>query len=286
MKKQIIFLGLLCSGLASSQVGINTLSPKATLDIAAKTTNGTQPEGVIAPRLTGDQIKAADNIYTSAQEGIIIYATSAVTSITAGSKTENITAAGYYFFSGSKWQKLGGGAGSNYVGSTSVALNGNSIERAALTGDVTAAANSNNVTVTKVQGFPFAAVTPIAGQQLIYNGTEWTPNAKTIPAEITSSSGTYTVKATDVFLLINANDQNNLPFVNLPSTGIPLGHTIFLSNKGAAQVNFKWDNAIPPGSLFYNEQDPSFIPPNGYGILVFLGTGSPGGGKWSFHVWQ
>ncbi len=56
MKKNLIISGLLLlfSHAANSQVGINNISPKATLDITAKTTDGTKPEGVIAPRLSGD----------------------------------------------------------------------------------------------------------------------------------------------------------------------------------------------------------------------------------------
>lgn len=103
----LIFTGI----LATAQVGINNQSPMATLDITAKTTNGTKPEGIIAPRLTGDQIKAGDAQYGASQIGTIIYATAAVT--TASTKTAVITAPGYYYFDGSIWQKLsGGGLGS------------------------------------------------------------------------------------------------------------------------------------------------------------------------------
>lgn len=63
MKKNILCTVFAFSGTAMvfSQVGINNTSPKATLDVSAKTNNGTRPEGFIAPRLTGDEIKAADN---------------------------------------------------------------------------------------------------------------------------------------------------------------------------------------------------------------------------------
>jgi len=74
------------------------------LDITAKNTDGSTPEGVIAPRLTGDQIKAADTQYGSNQTGTLVYATAAVSSSTA--KTANINAAGYYYFDGTIWQKV------------------------------------------------------------------------------------------------------------------------------------------------------------------------------------
>ncbi|WP_144282071.1 hypothetical protein [Chryseobacterium echinoideorum] len=109
MKKNIIFLGaLLLSSAAYSQVGINNETPKATLDVTAKTTNGTKPEGIIAPRLTGDQIKSADTQYDTPQIGTIVYATAAVGTSTP--KTVNITSPGYYYFDNNLvWQKFGSG---------------------------------------------------------------------------------------------------------------------------------------------------------------------------------
>ncbi|MFV0531286.1 MAG: hypothetical protein ACK5MD_07580 [Flavobacteriales bacterium] len=92
---------LLVSGLSYGQVGMATSAPKATLDIAAIKTDGSTPEGLIAPRLTGDQIKAADTKYEAAQKGAIVYATAPVT--TASTKTANITKKGYYYFDGSVW---------------------------------------------------------------------------------------------------------------------------------------------------------------------------------------
>nr|WP_314498480.1 hypothetical protein [uncultured Chryseobacterium sp.] len=87
-----------------SQVGINTVSPNATLDVTARSTDGSRPEGILPPRLTGDQIKSADSQYVTAQNGTLIYATAPVTNSTP--KTVNITAAGYYFFDGSVWKKM------------------------------------------------------------------------------------------------------------------------------------------------------------------------------------
>lgn len=109
MKKNIILLGaLILSSLAYSQVGINNEAPKATLDVTAKTTDGSKPEGIIAPRLTGDQIRSADTQYDTPQIGSIVYATSAVGTSTP--KTINITSAGYYYFDGSLWTKFGSGS--------------------------------------------------------------------------------------------------------------------------------------------------------------------------------
>lgn len=115
MKKIILQIGLCASTALYSQVGINNANPKATLDITAKTTDGSRAEGLIPPRLSGDNIKLANNFYNVEQKGTIVYVTSAVTA--PDSKTANITKEGYYYFDGFIWQKLGsdGGSGSNGI---------------------------------------------------------------------------------------------------------------------------------------------------------------------------
>lgn len=104
--KNLTLCLFIMGGFANAQIGINTSTPQATFDITAKTTDGSKPEGVISPRLTGDQIKASDAVFGSAQKGTLIYSTTAVT--TPSVKTINITAEGYYYFDGSIWQKMSG----------------------------------------------------------------------------------------------------------------------------------------------------------------------------------
>lgn len=106
MKNTFIITFLFLVITINAQVGINTPSPSATFDIAAKNTDGSKPEGLIAPRLTGNQIQAGDAQYGTAQKGAIVYATAAATS--PSTKTANITAEGYYYFDGSAWQKISG----------------------------------------------------------------------------------------------------------------------------------------------------------------------------------
>lgn len=109
MKRKLYAATFLVVGatMAYSQVGINNQDPKSTLDITAKTTDGSKPEGVIAPRLTGNQIKAGDTKYTGDQTGAIVYATAPVDIATT--KTANITTTGYYYFDGTIWQKISTG---------------------------------------------------------------------------------------------------------------------------------------------------------------------------------
>lgn len=175
MKKKLCSaLLLLAYHVVFSQIGIHNQAPQATFDIAARTSDGSMPEGIIAPRLTGDQIKSADAVYTASQKGTLIYATSAITS--ASIKTTNITKEGYYYFDGNIWQKF---TDINYTGSSSVILNGASFQRAALTGDVSSAINSNVSTVVALQGVAVAATSPVADDLLSYNGTNWTPKSTT-----------------------------------------------------------------------------------------------------------
>jgi hypothetical protein len=105
MKKIFIITTLAISIFSFAQIGINTPAPAATLDVVAKNTNGTSSEGIIAPRLSGDQIKSADAQYATPQMGAMVYATNAVNGSTA--KTVKITAPGYYYFDGAIWQKMG-----------------------------------------------------------------------------------------------------------------------------------------------------------------------------------
>ena len=109
-KKNIILLGtLIISSAAYSQVGIDTDQPKATLDIKASPTSTTKIDGLIAPRVTGTELKNNDIKYTANQDGAIIYVTEALTTTT--DKTTNVTSIGYYYFDKTqgtegRWMKI------------------------------------------------------------------------------------------------------------------------------------------------------------------------------------
>ncbi|REC79201.1 hypothetical protein DRF60_07900 [Chryseobacterium elymi] len=101
MKKYVIALSAFTSSLVFSQVGINTENPHATLDVSSSASDPTKTDGIIAPRLTGNELKAKDRLYTSQLQGAIIYATSAANPTTI--KTVNVTQEGYYYFDGNIW---------------------------------------------------------------------------------------------------------------------------------------------------------------------------------------
>ncbi|QBA20139.1 hypothetical protein EU348_02750 [Chryseobacterium indologenes] len=102
---------ILISGASFAQVGINTASPKTTLDVSATRdasgliTNNTQTFGLQAPRLTRAELTANTATYGINQTGALIY----ITDVTGGDATGqrvNVTAMGYYYFDGTVWQRL------------------------------------------------------------------------------------------------------------------------------------------------------------------------------------
>ncbi|MCT2409302.1 hypothetical protein NZD88_17270 [Chryseobacterium antibioticum] len=119
MKKKLFALStLFISTAAFSQVGINIDQAKVTLDVAASPNDPTKTDGFLAPRLTGNQLKAKDALYTNELKGNLIYATAPASPATP--KTINIASEGYYYFDGLVWMKIVSGN----MGSTVTANNG------------------------------------------------------------------------------------------------------------------------------------------------------------------
>ena len=86
---------------AYAQVGIGTTAPKATLDVVGNPDDVNSLDGILAPRMTGDQL--ADKEYTSDQDGAMVYVTSPATSLNG--QTADVTAIGLYVFGSTqnKW---------------------------------------------------------------------------------------------------------------------------------------------------------------------------------------
>lgn len=68
-----------------------------------------------------------------------------------------------------------------------LSFSGSALQTAALTGDVTAAANSFATTVAKIQGQAVSATAPTSNQCLQWSGTAWTPTSQ--PFDVSSYSG-------------------------------------------------------------------------------------------------
>lgn len=133
MKKVRILLATLLAGAGNymiAQVGVNTTAPKVTLDVVGTPGDTQKTDGVIVPRITGEQLKNKDNLYGSDQDGTIIYVTQPLTNTTTSSRTVNVLRKGYYSFNSTKgtsgeWVKMfynspdilaGGTAGSAHPG--------------------------------------------------------------------------------------------------------------------------------------------------------------------------
>lgn len=113
----------------NAQVGINTDSPKSTLDVQASTT-ANYPDGIIPPRITADALKAKESAYGPDHNGAIVYVTSALTSVTGAIKTLNITSPGTYIYDSNfanpggvlgTWNKLGVADPSAVIGAAAYA---------------------------------------------------------------------------------------------------------------------------------------------------------------------
>ncbi len=150
MKTQFFTIMLFSSVLAYSQVGIDTETPKATLDVVGKPTDLTKIDGLIAPRLKGSELKAKDALCGADQKASLVYVSEALAASDTTAKTINVTSIGYFYFDGNIWQKLNDGntgnagnnwsllgnsgttAGTNFIGTTDAVdfvVKTNNIER-------------------------------------------------------------------------------------------------------------------------------------------------------------
>ena len=114
--KYFLLVGMSCASLAFSQtkgsVGINTNTPKSTLDVNAKDKNSTtEIVGLQIPRTTRAEITAKNSLYGNNQIGAMIY----VTDISGGDADESsprkyMTKTGVYQLTnttkGLKWWRI------------------------------------------------------------------------------------------------------------------------------------------------------------------------------------
>lgn len=105
-KHNVSFLALLgLSAMAYGQnVGINTTTPKVNLDITGTPTDTTKADGLMAPRITGNQLFAKNTQYTVDHKGALVYVTEVAEVANRTGKTEKVSEVGYYVFDGEKWQ--------------------------------------------------------------------------------------------------------------------------------------------------------------------------------------
>jgi hypothetical protein len=103
MKKIFTLCCSLLSMISMAQVGIGTTDPKATLDIQGSPAQNNITDGIIAPRITGNQLQA--KTYTTEHVGALLYVTEIPTA--ASGQVAEINTPGYYYFDGSTWKQSG-----------------------------------------------------------------------------------------------------------------------------------------------------------------------------------
>ncbi len=247
MKRNLLILSTLAlSGFAFGQVSINNIAPKATLDVTARATDATTAEGIIAPRLTGDQILAKDAMYDADQTGALIYATSKVTT-PAGTKTRNITAAGYYYFNGTEWIS----ANSN-LGNLRLIGGANHITQDAGVGSNGTSVGTGNIEKSTDKSYSTIAIGASAGNSLtngyrnIFVGTNvgkstTTGHSNTIigmPAFDQNTTGVYNTSLGQSTLRLSTTGSGNTAIgalaMNQTTTGLEntvLGYRALYENK-------------------------------------------------------
>lgn len=100
MSRMLSLTLLLCGiSIAHAQTGINTDTPKATFDIKA-VDNASIPDGIIAPRVSGDRLFG--KTYTADQNGAIVYIDALPVSANQTGQTEDVKFLGYYYFDSTK----------------------------------------------------------------------------------------------------------------------------------------------------------------------------------------
>jgi len=85
---------------ANAQVTIGEIDePKATLDVRGRANDPTMPDGILAPRLTGNQLAEKEaTTYGDAQNGELLYVTEAASLINQVGKTVNVKSSGFYYY--------------------------------------------------------------------------------------------------------------------------------------------------------------------------------------------
>lgn len=105
-RKLLLTIGLILSLTTYGQIGINSKDPQVTFDISSSATNTQKPDGLLIPRITGNQLTTNNNAYTDAHNSTLVYVTSPVSA--PEGKTIDVTSSGFYFFDGptNKWIKV------------------------------------------------------------------------------------------------------------------------------------------------------------------------------------
>lgn len=110
MRKKYLLPMILLGAFSYGQVGINNLAPKTTVDMSSKTTDGSASEGLLIPRVTGNQLKAAETagVYGDDQHATLAFVTAAPDEGNRTGQVEGMDVPGFYYFDAgsNRWVKM------------------------------------------------------------------------------------------------------------------------------------------------------------------------------------
>ncbi|MBU3659527.1 MAG: tail fiber domain-containing protein [Flavobacteriales bacterium] len=164
-------------------------------------------------------------------------------------------------------------AGSTYTGSTSVTLNGTSFERAALTGDVTAAANSNSTTIAN-DAVTYAKMQNVsANNRLLGRATTGSGDIEEITLGTGLSFTGTTLNAATATTIYNgdgsltgnrtvAQGTNTLAFTSTASTGtshFTVDGTTLNVDANTNRVGIGTSTPVAPLDVYHGSTNASFI---------------------------
>lgn len=118
-RNKIATLFFLFSVAGMAQVGVGTSAPAATLDVTAANLTGTTVDGLLVPRVSRLRAQTMTGTPTST----LIFVND-VSNGTATGTTVNVTAAGFYFFNGTVWERLASGANNAWAITGNTGLSG------------------------------------------------------------------------------------------------------------------------------------------------------------------
>ncbi len=264
-KKLTIVSALLISGITFSQLGINTSSPKATLDISAKIPTGTttSPEGLLIPQISRERAQSMTGVALST----MIYVNEVSTGSQSGNAV-NIDKVGYYYFNGSVWIRLSADT-SKFVDKSIYTADGSlEANRTVTQGANTLAFTGNAVNAFSVDG---STLSVDAANDRLGVGTT-APEVKLHVEGSSILNAARTVSSTKNALDINIG-QNGYSYGNRTDNfGINIASKSTVGTGPVARINFGDNNVTTAGSGKYL----SFSVGNELNELMFLTSSNSG----------
>ncbi|KQS93460.1 hypothetical protein [Chryseobacterium sp. Leaf394] len=244
-----------------SQVGIDTTDPKATLDVTARSADLSKIDGIIAPRLSGNELKSKDGLYRPNQNAAFVYATSAASPTTA--KTVEITKAGYYYYDAvlAKWVTFQSSTGSgittneitNPINTITSTVNGISSTTNAVNA-VSNTLNSSNQLTTTVNGVSSNPVTLANSNIYTNNGTLASNRTVNMADKWLNFAGTANVGIGGVDAIAKLNVNGSIQFEGDSNYGVgrvfddPAGEKYGMTQSGFFPVSGAGSS---PGTRIY-----------------------------------